>query len=81
MKSRYLALSALVTSLLFSICVDAQNPASTTANRVRYQVVDLGTLGRQDKQSQKHHHYQLIDLGTLGGLRAQGDFSTTMELS
>jgi hypothetical protein len=29
---RYLALSALVTSLLFSIRVDAQNPASTTAN-------------------------------------------------
>jgi probable HAF family extracellular repeat protein len=43
MKSRYLALSVFVTSVLFSICVEAQNPASTTA--IRYRVIDLGTLG------------------------------------
>ena len=45
MKFRFMALSVLVTNLLFSICVDAQNSASPTTNGVRYRVVDLGTLG------------------------------------
>lgn len=45
MKSRHMALWALVTILLFSICVDAQSPSSATANVVRYRLVDLGTLG------------------------------------
>lgn len=46
MKSQYLVVSIAVTRLLFSICVSAQTPtASPTANKVRYKVVDLGTLG------------------------------------